>query len=203
MRTWVQSLAFLSGSRVWHCHELCGGHRCRSDPEFLCLMCRQAAAAPIQLLALEFLYVISEALKRQKKKKLHILYLQLSHLFQQSCRSFSISINSYFLSFLSSLFELYEYGVPLNLKIFFLSFEGCTHDKWRIPGSGSNWSCCRQPTSEPQKHQIWAMSATYTTAHSNAGSLNHWARPGIKPTTSWFPVRFVFCCATMGTPKSL
>ena len=32
---------------------------------------------------------------------------------------------------------------------------------------------------------------TYTTAHSNAWSLTHWARPGIKPTTSWFLVRFV------------
>ena len=29
------------------------------------------------------------------------------------------------------------------------------------------------------------MSATYTTAHSNAGSLTHRARPGIKPTSSW------------------
>ena len=35
------------------------------------------------------------------------------------------------------------------------------------------------------------MSATYTTAHGNAGSLTHWARPGIEPATSWFLVRFV------------
>ena len=34
-------------------------------------------------------------------------------------------------------------------------------------------------------------SATYTTAHSNAGSLTHWARPGIKPESSWILVRFV------------
>ena len=32
---------------------------------------------------------------------------------------------------------------------------------------------------------------TYTTAHGNAGSLTHWARPGIEPATSWFPVGFV------------
>ena len=32
---------------------------------------------------------------------------------------------------------------------------------------------------------------TYTTAHSNAGSLTHWARPEMEPTTSWFLVRFV------------
>ena len=36
-----------------------------------------------------------------------------------------------------------------------------------------------------------ASSVTYTTAHSNAGSLTHWARPGIEPTSSWILVRFV------------
>ena len=35
------------------------------------------------------------------------------------------------------------------------------------------------------------LSLTYTTAHSNTGSLTHGARPGIEPTTSWFPVGFV------------
>ena len=34
-------------------------------------------------------------------------------------------------------------------------------------------------------------SVTYTTDHSNAGSLTHWARPGIEPETSWFLVGFV------------
>ena len=30
----------------------------------------------------------------------------------------------------------------------------------------------------------------YTTAHSNAGSLTHWVRPGIKPASSCILVRF-------------
>ena len=30
-----------------------------------------------------------------------------------------------------------------------------------------------------------------TTAHGNAGSLTHWAEPGIEPTTSWLLVKFV------------
>ena len=34
-------------------------------------------------------------------------------------------------------------------------------------------------------------SVTYTTAHSNAGSLTHWARPGIELATSWLLLRFV------------
>jgi len=39
--------------------------------------------------------------------------------------------------------------------------------------------------------QIQASSVTYTTAHGNTRSLTHWARPGIKPATSWFLVRFI------------
>jgi len=31
----------------------------------------------------------------------------------------------------------------------------------------------------------------YTTAHGNAGSLTHWARPGIELSSSWMLVRFV------------
>ena len=48
------------------------------------------------------------------------------------------------------------------------------------------------PQAQPQQCQIRAVSATYTTAHGNAGSLTHWSRPGItEPETSWFPVGFV------------
>ena len=35
------------------------------------------------------------------------------------------------------------------------------------------------------------MSATYTTVHSNARSLTHWARPEIKPGSSWILVGFI------------
>ena len=65
---------------------------------------------------------------------------------------------------------------------------------------GSNWSRSHQPTPEPQQRGIRAASASHTTAHGNAGSLTHWARPGIKPATSWCLIRFVNCWATVGTP---
>ena len=42
---------------------------------------------------------------------------------------------------------------------------------------------------------------TYTTAHGNAGSLAHWAKPEIEPTSSWILVGFVNCWATKGTPQ--
>ena len=44
---------------------------------------------------------------------------------------------------------------------------------------------------EPQEWRIWAVSVTYTTAHSTTGSLTHWARPGIKPASSWIPIGFI------------
>ena len=40
------------------------------------------------------------------------------------------------------------------------------------------------------------MSANYTTAHSKAGSLTHWARPGIEPAPSWTLGGFVIHWAT-------
>ena len=53
---------------------------------------------------------------------------------------------------------------------------------------------------QPQECGIRALSSTYTTAHSNAGSLTHWARTGIEPTSSWILVQFVNHWATEGTP---
>ena len=55
-------------------------------------------------------------------------------------------------------------------------------------------------TPQPQQHQIWVMSATYTTAHGNARSLTHWKRPRIEPSISWFLAAFVNHWATMRTP---
>ena len=89
------------------------------------------------------------------------------------------------------------------LLLFFLSFchfLGRTSGIWRFPGWELNQSCSHRPTPEPQQRRIRAVSATYTTAHSNAGSLTHWARPGIEPTTSWFLVGFINHCTKTGTP---
>ena len=69
-----------------------------------------------------------------------------------------------------------------------------------ISSQGLNQSCRCQPTPQPQQRGIQTTSVTYTTAHSNARFLIHWARTWIKPKTSWFPVRFVNHWATTGTP---
>ena len=57
-----------------------------------------------------------------------------------------------------------------------------------VPREGLNWSC--QPVPQAQQYQIPAVSSTYTAAHSNAGSLTHWARPGIEPASLWILVWF-------------
>ena len=73
----------------------------------------------------------------------------------------------------------------------FLSFEARTHGIRRFPGYGSNRSCSCWSSPQLQQRQIWASSATYTTAHGNTGSLTYWARLGMEPATSWFLVGFV------------
>ena len=49
---------------------------------------------------------------------------------------------------------------------------------------GINWNCSCRPTPQPQQRWIRAASANYPTAHGNARSLTHRARPGIKPESS-------------------
>ena len=53
----------------------------------------------------------------------------------------------------------------------------------RLGVKSENRSSSCQP--QPQQHQIWAASETYTTAHGNTRSLTHRARLGIEPSFSW------------------
>ena len=53
------------------------------------------------------------------------------------------------------------------------------------------WIRATATRAQPQQLGNQAASATYTTAHSNAGSLTHWARPGIEPASSWILIRLV------------
>ena len=70
---------------------------------------------------------------------------------------------------------------------FFFCFLGLHVE---VPRLGSNWSYSCWPMPQPQQCRIQAISENYTTAHGSAGFLTHWARPGIKPATSWILVGF-------------
>ena len=89
------------------------------------------------------------------------------------------NISFYFCSFFLFLFLIFVFlGLPLvHMEVHRLGVE---------------WSCSCWPTPQPQQCHIWAASETYTTALRNARSLTHWARPGIRPASSWvLLVRFV------------
>ena len=101
--------------------------------------------------------------------------------------------------FLRVLFIIVTFSNVLLSSFLFLSFflffflvgGGCSCSIWKFPGQGSNRSYNCHSTPQPQKCQIWATSATYTTACGNARSLTHWVGPGIEPEFSWMLVRFV------------
>ena len=82
--------------------------------------------------------------------------------------------------------EKYVLYITLNNFFFFLGPRP-RHVKVPRLEVESSYSCRLRP----QPHRIQALSSTYTIAHGNARSLAHWARPGIKPTSSWILVRFI------------
>ena len=75
--------------------------------------------------------------------------------------------------------------------LFSFFFTAVPTGTWKFPDWRSNQSYSFWPTAQPQQHQIWAAATTYTTTHGNIRSLNHWARPEIKPASSLILVRSV------------
>ena len=105
-------------------------------------------------------------------------HLIFYHLLLNNCNSSSRS------SFSSSVFKL----LPCNIqKYFFLLFRAApvTHGSSQARGL------------------IKATAASLLHSHSNISSLTYWARPGFKPTTSWFLLRFVSAVPRWELPKIL
>ena len=94
----------------------------------------------------------------------------------------------------------------LFLYCFFFCFSGphlCPKEVPRLEVKSKLQLPACQP--QPQQCQIPAVAATYTTAHSNAGSKKRgqgWNSPypNPHPISSWIPVGLVNCWATIGTP---
>ena len=72
-------------------------------------------------------------------------------------------------------------------------FWGGPHPRhMEVPRPGLNLNYSSWPTPQPQPRRICAVFIIYTMAH--------WARPGIKPTSSCILVGFINHWATTGTP---
>ena len=124
------------------------------------------------------------------------------------CRAFCFFFRATSLGFYSFM-SLIIYDITLQSLsdsfvfycFLFLSFQGHTHGIQKFLGLGLNQSCSCWPIPQSQQCGIQAVSATYTTAHSNPGSSTHRARPEIEPTSSQILVRCLTCRATTGTPE--
>ena len=87
---------------------------------------------------------------------------------------------------LSSLPSFCSLPLPPSLPFFFCLFRACM-----VWGGSQARGGIRATTTGLHHSHSNARSATYATAHGNAGSLIHWATPGIKPGSSWVLVRFI------------
>ena len=79
--------------------------------------------------------------------------------------------------------------------LFVLFFLGLHLWHMEVPRLGIKLELHCQPRPQPQQRRIWAASATYITAHSNAGSLSHWVNCILMDTN-----KVHYCWATIGTP---
>ena len=90
-----------------------------------------------------------------------------------------LSLNYYLTSVLRHIG--YVSFLPLLFKKIFFLWPPLWHIE--VPRLGVKLKLQLRATPQPQQHWIQATSATYVKACSNTGSLTHWARPGVKPTS--------------------
>ena len=100
-----------------------------------------------------------------------------------------------FFSFLFFFFFFhfpFSFFLPLLLLLLLLFFFLLFRAEPMAYGSSQGWGRIGAVAAGLHHSQgIRVTSTTYTTAHNNAGSLTHWARPGIVPTSSWILVRLL------------
>ena len=76
-------------------------------------------------------------------------------------------------------------------SLFFFFFLGLHPWHMEIPRLGVKLELQLQVSATATATWDEAASATYTTGHSNAGTLTHWVRPETKPLSSWILVSFI------------
>ena len=107
------------------------------------------------------------------------------HLFIQGLLDINTIIYKYnrltWINIINIQFYLFFYRI--SLFFFFLPFY-LQHMEVPRLAVESELQLRLRPTPQPQQHRIPATSVTHTIACGNARSLTHWARPGIKPSSS-------------------
>ena len=89
---------------------------------------------------------------------------------------------SFLLIPLVPLYKSRSHQLKNNFYFYFFLWPNPQH--MEVPGPGVKLELQLQPMPQPQEHRIQAVSATYATACGNSGSLTHWAKPRIEPSSS-------------------
>ena len=176
----------------------CGvGHRCSSDPALLWLWCRPAD--PIRPLAWELPYAMGVALKCKRKKKSRQIKNSLFTLIP-----LVPNMNRNFLNVLvESINEWRKCALETDIRqenalsylpnnrdhdrkdvlgfVCWLVFLGLHPQHMELPRLGA---------------EVESSPVAYATATATQNCLMHWARPGIKPASSWTLVGFLTSWAT-------
>ena len=169
MRSWVQSLASLSGSGIWCYCELWGSSQ------------TQLGSGIAVAVAVASNYSLGTSIccgwgpeKKKKEKIASILTEKQSSIYDHNYSKGSVwSRNwiSHWAAF-SSIWAIVWKGMcwciykeSLELLVFFFFGPHLWH--MEVPGLGSHWNCSCLPTPQPQQQRIPATSVTYTTACSN------------------------------------
>ena len=137
--------------------------------------------------------------KLQKVQKIKVLYF-LEHVHWVPKKPlFVLKVLQLIILWMVSRSSFLSSSSFLSFSLFRASPVAHGGSQARVPIAAVACSCGHQSTPEPQQCWVQAMSLTYTTVHGNAGSLTHWTRPGIEPTSSWMLAGFINCWAVIGT----
>ena len=165
------------------------GVDCRQDLDLglLWLWCRPAAVALIGPPAWDLPYATSVALNKRQtnKKKCPMVQVVRFQGMKWGGQVWKWRQNlAHRHASLAGFRDVLLFSLPYLLFFFFLRLHPW-HMEASRPGVESE---LQLPLPQPQQLGI---RVTYTTAHGNAGSLNHWVRPGIEPESSWILVGFI------------
>ena len=116
--------------------------------------------------------------KKKKKVLLTIWEAQVNREILEYIHNASLCSERF--TFFFFMIRFWIWAVSSEIIFFFFLWPHLWY--MEVPGPGVESKL--QPQPQPHQHQFWATSATHPAACGNAGSLTHWAKSGIKPSTS-------------------